>query len=258
VPRRTGIAALATGICCSLALGAGSASAAENFGSNLDAAATTGPAINTSSVQTTQVTGVTQPLVPANPGVITLILVRHGPSGADPGTYGFRVLTGSTPNFTATGAPSELPDFAWPANDTPGVTSFVPTLGGIAKGIPIPAGGHLGIVRSGGTSGQGAQIGAFGTTPGGVLHAAPAVHNSGPLGYTNNGNSELLLRYSVEPDADGDGYGDQTQDLCPAQAGTQGACVAPAKTTKKKKKKCKKRKKKPAAAAKKKCKKGKK
>ena len=30
---------------------------------------------------------------------------------------------------------------------------------------------------------------------------------------------------TVEPDADGDGYGDETQDLCPTQASTHGQCV---------------------------------
>ena len=31
----------------------------------------------------------------------------------------------------------------------------------------------------------------------------------------------------VEPDADGDGYGDETQDQCPTDASTQGPCPAP-------------------------------
>jgi hypothetical protein len=60
----------------------------------------------------------------------------------------------------------------------------------------------------------------------------------------------------LEPDADRDGYGDDTQDLCPTNAATQGPCPvsAPAK------KKCKKKKKKHSAesAKKKKCKKKKK
>jgi hypothetical protein len=32
---------------------------------------------------------------------------------------------------------------------------------------------------------------------------------------------------TVEPDADGDGYGDETQDKCPSDASTQGPCPAP-------------------------------
>jgi len=37
----------------------------------------------------------------------------------------------------------------------------------------------------------------------------------------------LSLAVVVEPDADGDGYGDETQDQCPQSAATQGACPAP-------------------------------
>jgi len=39
----------------------------------------------------------------------------------------------------------------------------------------------------------------------------------------------LEVAATVEPDADSDGYGDETQDQCPAQVGTAGACdlVAP-------------------------------
>jgi hypothetical protein len=35
---------------------------------------------------------------------------------------------------------------------------------------------------------------------------------------------ELLVQATLEPDADGDGFGDETQDRCPSQATTQGAC----------------------------------
>jgi hypothetical protein len=47
----------------------------------------------------------------------------------------------------------------------------------------------------------------------------------------------------LEPDADHDGFGDETQDQCPTNAGTQGSCpVTPGTSVKKKK--CKKHKKK--------------
>ena len=39
---------------------------------------------------------------------------------------------------------------------------------------------------------------------------------------------ELLVAATIEPDADGDGFGDETQDKCPTQATTQGACDEPA------------------------------
>ena len=37
-------------------------------------------------------------------------------------------------------------------------------------------------------------------------------------------NTELLVNATVEPDADGDGFGDDSQDNCPTNAATQGAC----------------------------------
>jgi Ca2+-binding RTX toxin-like protein len=42
-----------------------------------------------------------------------------------------------------------------------------------------------------------------------------------------NDNVENLYNADIEPDADGDGFGDETQDLCPKQAGTQGLCRGP-------------------------------
>jgi hypothetical protein len=57
----------------------------------------------------------------------------------------------------------------------------------------------------------------------------------------------------LEPDADHDGFGDETQDQCPSNAGTQGSCAVTQV-----KKKCKKRKKRhhsASSAKKKKCKK---
>jgi hypothetical protein len=36
------------------------------------------------------------------------------------------------------------------------------------------------------------------------------------------------ISVTVEPDADGDGFGDETQDKCPTDASTQGACPKPA------------------------------
>jgi hypothetical protein len=40
-------------------------------------------------------------------------------------------------------------------------------------------------------------------------------------------NSELLINADVEPDADGDGFGDESQDQCPTDASTQADCLPP-------------------------------
>lgn len=39
---------------------------------------------------------------------------------------------------------------------------------------------------------------------------------------------ELLMNATIEPDADNDGYGDETQDKCPSSAATAGTCLPPA------------------------------
>ena len=237
---------------------ANSASAAETVGSNLLADPGTGPAPNVGFVQTVQPTGVTMPLTATASGVIVSISVRHGTSGANPGVYGFRVLSGTSPNFTATGAPAALPDFNWPANDTPGTRVFIPISGGAPTGIPIAAGQRLGMSRFSGTAGQGAQIWTAlgGAMPGATLRTASA-HDTGTVNYAfSNANTEALFQYVIQADADGDGFGDETQDLCVGTAGTDGGCAPiPARATPAKAKKCKKKKKKKRAVPAKKCKK---
>jgi hypothetical protein len=67
----------------------------------------------------------------------------------------------------------------------------------------------------------------------------------GQMGTFVESADPLLLNISavLEPDADQDGFGDETQDQCPTNAGTQGPCPA-TPLTPAKKKKCKKHKKK--------------
>jgi hypothetical protein len=55
------------------------------------------------------------------------------------------------------------------------------------------------------------------------LFTPPLVDGSGARGSTEAVN-ELLVAATIEPDADGDGFGDETQDKCPRQKTTQGAC----------------------------------
>jgi hypothetical protein len=54
-------------------------------------------------------------------------------------------------------------------------------------------------------------------------YAPPLVAGQGPRG-SNTATGELLVAAVVEPDADGDGFGDETQDPCPTQPATQGPC----------------------------------
>ncbi len=55
------------------------------------------------------------------------------------------------------------------------------------------------------------------------LYAPPLVEGQGPRGQGGI-TGELLIQALMEPDADGDGFGDETQDGCPTQSANQGAC----------------------------------
>lgn len=89
--------------------------------------------------------------------------------------------------------------------------------------IPVQAGDLLGV------EGTGTALGAMAPAPGGNTVSATA-----SLAFTGGmllsslmaPASPLVLDISavVEPDADGDGYGDETQDLCPTDKTTQGTC----------------------------------
>jgi hypothetical protein len=117
--------------------------------------------------------------------------------------------------------------------------------------IPVQAGDVIGSYQAG--SGQCSVI-----TTGFTFRFLVGNQMTGTTpNFTGSGgaDTELPLSATLEPDADHDGFGDETQDQCPTSAGTQGPCpVTPATPVKKK---CKKHKKKhhSAAVAKKKCKK---
>ena len=54
-------------------------------------------------------------------------------------------------------------------------------------------------------------------------------HVSGTANYNANNNFEVLINGTLEPDADGDGYGDESQDNCTTVANDQSSnpCIGP-------------------------------
>jgi hypothetical protein len=68
-----------------------------------------------------------------------------------------------------------------------------------------------------------------------LADGAARAPNTGPL----NNSFVVLVNAQVEPDADNDHFGDETQDQCPTDATTQGPCPSGAPPSKKK---CKKKK----------------
>jgi hypothetical protein len=55
------------------------------------------------------------------------------------------------------------------------------------------------------------------------LFSPPLVSGGGPS-TSHQSTGDLLVQATIEPDADGDGFGDETQDQCPTQKMTQGPC----------------------------------
>lgn len=103
---------------------------------------------------------------------------------------------------------------------SPGIYSFparVPVRAGDQIGIDVelPPFGEIGIARSpiGGASYDFWQP-ALGPTE----TRSPSQDDTA--------NYELLINATIEPDADGDGFGDETQDSCASDGATQGACPA--------------------------------
>jgi hypothetical protein len=97
--------------------------------------------------------------------------------------------------------------------------------------IPIEAGQRIGLDILPGLANQAIEmLGAGDAEPRiGMLYSdnAPALTNTDALYDTSFGSSIPLYAADIEPDADGDGFGDETQDACPAKAAQQTPCPAP-------------------------------
>ncbi len=85
--------------------------------------------------------------------------------------------------------------------------------------LPVSAGQHLAIDAN-------ENVAASYDSSGdqfSYVFSPPLVDGSGARGSTE-AIGELLVAATIEPDADADGFGDESQDGCPSQATTQGAC----------------------------------
>lgn len=150
-------------------------------------------------------------------GVITRWRLVMGASTATSITITPRVL-GFTNKYTAlrSGAPQSIP--------VAGGTFEFPTR------LPIPSLGLFAIDAV--TNGAVGDAPKFVTNIGssaGLIAKTPAVPDGGTFGVTLGAatTNKLMINADIEPDADKDGYGDETQDLCVTSATAQGPCPAP-------------------------------
>lgn len=151
--------------------------------------------------------------------------------------------------FHPTGTPHEYKVIA-----DAGLLQVVPPSSGLhtfGTRVPVEAGDLVGIHSTTGICGS---FGAPGDTYDYRFGTATPVGTSNPYTMGSGFIEDIAAR--LEPDADHDLYGDETQDQCPTNAATQGPCpVTPVTTAKKKKCKKKKHKRSAESAKKKKCKK---
>lgn len=152
-------------------------------------------------------------------GVITKFRIRAYAVG-EPGQVTFRVADINLPDpnnnesalATAKGTGPTItiqPDEA--ALETP-ITEA-------AGRVPVAKGQHLAVDT---TKSIAAMYDSSGSKFSYVF-APPLVEGSGARG-SNEATGELLVAATIEPDADKDGFGDETQDRCPTQSTTQGDC----------------------------------
>lgn len=158
-------------------------------------------------------------------GVLVKIRMRRGASPADPGSYAYRIFNGTSPNLTARPAtPSGANDvFLTVPVSTPAATeTYLPAdANGDRAGIPIAQGEFLGVWMQ-------KQAFAFTDSPSGsqYVRLAGDVFNT-QRAYSPFSGFRLLVAAVIEPDADADKYGDETQDECPSDAARHKApCAA--------------------------------
>jgi hypothetical protein len=162
--------------------------------------------------------------------------------GGQPGytTPSAGVVTNLSYNANATAG--QVRAVFWKPSATPGhwtvvakspLTTITPsTLNSIATRLSVPAGAVMGIQ----TTVSNMNCARAGV-PGDAVQLSTAFNPDTSTEMTpteTDANFRWNLAAVVESDADGDGYGDVTQDACPQSAATQAACPVPDTMVKKK------------------------
>jgi hypothetical protein len=118
-----------------------------------------------------------------------------------------------------------------------GLTVVNGGLNSFSTRIPVQAGDLLGTFGAAG--GEGITVYCETGNPGDRVAITPGNPGVGASAAVidEEGGLQVPIVVSVEPDADNDGFGDETQDQCPQSATTQAACPAVALSTSKQVKK---------------------
>jgi hypothetical protein len=155
-------------------------------------------------------------------GVVTKFRIRaYGLNGQNPATVTFRLAEIS--NVINQGGPDSALGKAVATGPTVTINGTDDANGDarieeFAARTPVKKGDHIAI--------DGTDVQATYNNSGDEYtfqYNPPLIDGQGARGSTD-ATGELLVAATIEPDADGDGFGDETQDQCPAQRTTAGAC----------------------------------
>jgi hypothetical protein len=150
-------------------------------------------------------------------GVVVNWTVRSGPATPDTTRVRLRPRTLRGEVGGAAGTMVDLPLGA------PGLHTF-------AERMPIKVGEGIGVtalVTNQNNGSAGAPILRFEPGIGTVSRFETALPEGSTTFLNEQSDSELMLNAQIEPDADHDGFGDETQDRCPTDPLLQGPCRQP-------------------------------
>lgn len=154
-------------------------------------------------------------------GVVTRFRVKSGPTSTKPVFLRvIRLTPPNDPNLTATGVRTSAGFTPPPSSISPDFPVRLPILAGdrIALDVGPGATNDLLVVPGGGTD----SIGFWGVSGFGGLPLGDGDTPRHPDTFA--APRLLMLQADIEPDADGDRFGDETQDLCPTDPTTHAAC----------------------------------
>lgn len=188
--------------------------AATTIGSSLDGDPTNAISATRTFVNTTLAMGSAAPGGVAAPqgGVVTRWSVRTQLPVASNTTIRPVVIGGNT--ALAKGDAVDAPEWA-------GVADF-------ATRLPIAPGQLVGVElgSTGGPVNFPSYRGAGGAASNMRFWDPPLAVGNPQTPTGDQTNAEILVQATLEPDADGDGFGDESQDACVGTSGPQGGCLA--------------------------------
>jgi hypothetical protein len=198
---------------CGLLAAAPSAYGAVTIGSDLSATPASGCVLPPNQylctlTQLAPTSGATLALTAPSTGVITQIRLKHGPVGTTGNSVGFRILTPTEPpsnEFTAWIASPSGTGGTFATSTSAGIDTFhFYDDASCPRGVAIYEGERLGVYMGS------PDLPVVSSTGSGAGEYANENHYQ-DLGAYQSRSGELLLQATIEPDANEDGYGDETQ-----------------------------------------------